>query len=99
MEKKTAHYPLVEVQSLVKEGRVRATRTALEGAASLGFSFNAMKEVILNLEPGDLYKSMTSNDDHTIWHDVYHFPGEDAGDIYLKLLVVHGVLIVSFKEL
>lgn len=99
MEKNTAHYPLAEVQALVKEGNVRATRTALGGAAALGLSFHAMKDVILNLETGDLYKSMTSYGDSTVWQDVYHFPSEEAGDIYLKLSVIDGVLIVSFKEL
>lgn len=99
MEKRTAHYLLADVQALVEEDRVSATRTALTGAATLGFSFNDMKEVIKNLKTTDLYKSMTSNTDHTIWQDVYHFPSKDAGDIYLKLSVINDVLIVSFKEL
>lgn len=98
MEKKSAHYPLATVKALVETGCVRSTRSALEGAAALGLDFNDMKEVVKNLESADLYKSMTSHADHTIWQDVYHFPGEVA-DIYLKLSVVDGVLIVSFKEL
>jgi len=98
MEKKTAHYRLPDVKALVAENRVSATKTALAGAAALGLDFEAMKEVITNLETGDLYKSMTSYNDHTIWQDVYLFPSEEAGDIYLKLSVIGDVLIVSFKE-
>jgi len=98
MEKKTAHYLLADVKALVEQNRVSATKTALAGAAALGFDFAAMKEVIRSLETGDLYKSMTSHADHTIWQDVYQFPSE-AGDIYLKLSVIDAVLIVSFKEL
>jgi motility quorum-sensing regulator/GCU-specific mRNA interferase toxin len=36
--------------------------------------------------------------DHRVWQDVYHAKASDQ-DIYLKLTVVDGVLIVSFKEL
>jgi motility quorum-sensing regulator / GCU-specific mRNA interferase toxin len=57
MEKKVAHYLLADVKALVAENRVSATKTALEGAAALGFDFQAMKEVITNLEFGDLYKT------------------------------------------
>lgn len=57
-----------------------------------------MKEVVLNLESEDLYKSMTTHEDHTVWQDVYIFPSEDVGDIYLKLSIVDDALIVSFKE-
>lgn len=98
MEKKIAHYPLSNVKALVNQDRVHATRTALKGAAALNLSFEDMKEVVRNLETADLYKSMTSHADHSIWQDVYHFPSE-AGDIYLKLSVIDDVLIVSFKEL
>lgn len=97
MEKRTAHYRLDHVKVLVKQNRVSATRTALAGAAALGFDFAAVKDVILKLESAYLYKSMTSHADHTIWQDVYHFPSEAAGEIYLKLSVVSDVLIVSFK--
>ncbi|CAN5684577.1 hypothetical protein BH10CYA1_BH10CYA1_03490 [soil metagenome] len=70
MEKKVAHYPLTDVRALVQKGCVRATRTALDGAAALGFTFNDMRKVIENLEIDDLQKSMTSHGDHTVWQDV-----------------------------
>ncbi|SFQ11352.1 Motility quorum-sensing regulator, toxin of MqsA [Ralstonia sp. NFACC01] len=48
--------------------------------------------------PRCFYKSMTTHADHRVWQDVYHAKASDQ-DIYLKLTVVDGVLIVSFKEL
>lgn len=98
MEKKTAHYCLTFVKELVRSGNVSATSSALKGAAALGFNFSDMKDVIENLEISDLHKSMTTHASHTIWQDVYNFPSEEAGDIYIKLSVIRGVLIVSFKE-
>jgi motility quorum-sensing regulator/GCU-specific mRNA interferase toxin len=98
MEKKIAHFPLADIQALVEKGYVRATRTALEGAALLGFTFTDMKEVIKNLEQADFYKSVTSHHDHKIWQDVYRYPTQEE-DIYLKIQIVCNVVIVSFKEL
>lgn len=98
MEKKTAHYRLADVKSLVQKNCVRATGTALKDAADLGFSFDDMKYVIQNLEAADLHKSMTSHDDHTLWQDVYRYPAKEE-DIYLKIQIIEDLVIVSFKEL
>lgn len=98
-EKKTAHYPLVQVKELVEEGKILSTRKALETAASLEYTLEDMVNVILDLEVTDFYKSMTTHVDHTIWQDVYHFPAKGDLDIYIKLTVTDNVLIVSFKEL
>jgi motility quorum-sensing regulator / GCU-specific mRNA interferase toxin len=54
--------------------------------------------VLLALTPADFYKSMTTHNDHTVWQDVYR-PITKVGGVYLKLTVIDGVLIVSFKEL
>lgn len=56
-----------------------------------------MVAVVLNLTPGDFYKSMTTHASHHIWQDVYR-PKTSAGEVYLKLTVIDDVLIVSFKE-
>ncbi|EOJ5959527.1 TPA: type II toxin-antitoxin system toxin MqsR, partial [Escherichia coli] len=40
---------------------------------------------------------MTTYSDHTIWQDVYR-PRLVTGQVYLKITVIHDVLIVSFKE-
>lgn len=97
MEKKIAHYPLPTIKELVISGNVRATKAALEGAAALKFSFDDMISVVQNLEAEDFYKSMTSHSNYTLWQDVYRYPAI-IGDIYLKLQIVEGVVIVSFKE-
>ena len=41
---------------------------------------------------------MTTYRDHTVWQDVYHHQ-TDRGMVYIKLTVLDGVLVVSFKEL
>ena len=98
MEKRTPHCQLSIVRSLIQAGKVRSTVSALAGAAALGFDFDGMVAVVLALTARDFYKSMTTHADHRVWQDVYR-PTTRAGEVYLKLTVVDGVLIVSFKEL
>lgn len=98
MEKRTPHCPLEVVKTLVHAGKVRATFTALAGAAALGLDFAGILEVVLARTMRDFYKSMTTYADHRIWQDVYR-PSTSAGEVYLKLTVIEDVLVVSFKEL
>ena len=98
MEKRIPHCRLSVVRSLLAAGRVRATATALSGAAALGFDFDDVVAVVQSLEPEDFYKSMTTVADHRIWQDVYR-PVTVAGPVYLKPTVISEVLVVSFKEL
>ncbi|MQB56108.1 type II toxin-antitoxin system MqsR family toxin [Rahnella sp. RcJ3] len=97
MEKKTPHTRLHIVQGLVAAGKVKTTNTALNGADDLGLTFDDMCSAILGLTAADFFKSMTTYNDHTVWQDVYR-PKLSCGDVYLKLTVSNGVLIVSFKE-
>ena len=64
----------------------------------MGFDFDTMLAVVMELKVADFYKSMTSQADHRVWQDVYR-PSTSAGVVYVKLTVVDDVLIVSFKEL
>ena len=98
MEKRKPHSPLSVVHALVEHGQVRATMTALGGAAAMDMAFDEMLDVIRALTIGDFFKSMTTHADHRVWQDVYQ-PSTAAGDVYLKLTVIDDVLIVSFKEL
>jgi motility quorum-sensing regulator/GCU-specific mRNA interferase toxin len=98
MEKRTPHCQLPVVKALIRDGRVRATFSALSGAAALGINFDGMLAIVMALTTRDFYKSMTTYADHRVWQDVYR-PSTEAGEIYLKLTVVADVLIVSFKEL
>jgi motility quorum-sensing regulator/GCU-specific mRNA interferase toxin len=98
MEKRTPHCRLAVVKTMVAEGKVRATVSALAGGAALGFGFGEIVGVVAALTPRDFYKSMTTHADHRVWQDVYR-PKTPAGQVYLKLTVIDDVLIVSFKEL
>jgi motility quorum-sensing regulator/GCU-specific mRNA interferase toxin len=98
VEKRTPHCKLPVVKALVIEGKVRSTLSALAGGAALGFDFEGIVRVIMELTPADFHKSMTTHADHRIWQDVYR-PSTPAGEVYLKLTVIDDVLIVSFKEL
>ena len=98
MEKRTPHYKLSVVHSLIKQGKVRATVSALAGGAALGFEFKDIVAIVKVLTPRDFYKSMTTHADHLIWQDVYR-PTAADGEVYLKLTVTDDVVIVSFKEL
>ncbi|MDY7510182.1 type II toxin-antitoxin system MqsR family toxin [Ralstonia sp. L16] len=99
MEKRTPHAKLSLVRELIRSGSVRATRSAYEGALELGITDLAgMCAVVMTLTAHCFYKSMTTHADHRVWQDVYHAKARGQ-DIYLKLTVVDGVLIVSFKEL
>lgn len=84
-------------KNLLAAGKVRATTSALAGAA-LEFGFEEILGLVATLTPRDFYKSMTTHADHRIWQDVYR-PKTPAGDVYLKLTVIDDVLIVSFKAL
>jgi motility quorum-sensing regulator/GCU-specific mRNA interferase toxin len=98
MEKRSPHCSLSVVKSLIGEGKVRSTVSALAGGAALGLDFQGIVAVVLALTPKDFHKSMTTHADHRVWQDVYR-PSTPAGEVYLKLTVVDDVLIVSFKEL
>lgn len=98
MEKGTPHCKLAVVKNLLDQGKVRMTKTALVGGASMGLDAAGMIEVVMGLSPTDFYKSMTTHDDHKMWQDVYR-RSTSAGEVYLKLTVIEDVLIVSFKEL
>lgn len=98
MEKRTPHYPLRLIRSLIHAGQIHSTRTALTSAASLGFDFDDMVGITVALDTADFYKSMTTYHNHRVWQDVYR-PNTAVGPIYLKLTVNQDALIISFKEL
>lgn|SRR5487761_2227432 len=98
MKKHTPHCKLTVVKALVEAGKVRTTHAARAGANELGLAFSDMLDVVMALTSADFYKSMTTHTAHTVWQDVYR-PSTQAGDVYLKLMVIDDVLIVSFKEL
>ena len=100
MEKGTPHRKLSAIKALVEAGDVRATASAFHGARELGIhNLEDMCSVVLTLTSTDFDKSMTTHSDHRIWQDVYRTTIANGADVYIKLTVLDGVLIVSFKEL
>lgn len=97
MEKYKPHHHLPTIQSLARQGVIRVVGVALRDALSLGFDREDIIDVILSLSNKDFYKSMTSYQDQTCWHDVYR-PMTEAGQLYIKLILQENVIIVSFKE-
>ena len=61
---------LAVVKTLIEAGKVRTTRSALVGAAALGFDFESIIAVVMALTPKEFYKSMTTLSNHRIWQDV-----------------------------
>jgi motility quorum-sensing regulator/GCU-specific mRNA interferase toxin len=100
MEKKRAHYSLSDIQHVVEVRGVNAfTATALTGAAALGLSHVQAVAVVLELKQKNLYKSMTTHRDHTIWQDVYHATLSTGFVAYIKVtLRENGTVMIQFKE-
>jgi motility quorum-sensing regulator/GCU-specific mRNA interferase toxin len=46
--------------------------TALDGGVEMGLEEREMREVVCKLTSKNLYKSMTTHQDHSVWQDVYH---------------------------
>ena len=99
MEKNTPHCKLHIVKALLEDGKVRATSSAVLGAAGMGISYGEMIEVVAALKEADFKKAMTTHADHRIWQDVYNPTTKYGENLYVKLTVIEDVLIVSFKEL
>ena len=99
MDKFKSHYSLHKIKQFIKEGSykitVSARRTAFEDLSLLE---SGIIDVILSLEISDLYKSMTSYNDNTLWHDVYHKKVANK-TVYIKLQIFNdNSIIISFKE-
>src|SRR6218665_773974 len=100
MEKGTAHCKLPAVKSLMEAGQVRATASAFNGARELCiYDLAWMCAFVRARTPADFCKSMTTHADHRVWQDVYPTRTASGAEVYLKLTVIDGVSIVSFKEL
>lgn len=98
MEKRLPHCPLPIVKTLIEDGKVCATVTAIQCARRLGFDSESMIAEVLKLKRDEFYKSMTTYADHKVWQDVY-LHKSPLGMLYIKLTVIENVLIVSFKEM
>ncbi len=99
MEKNAAHYKLEEVKALVlAQGKSAFTATAGRGIDALGLTYLQAIEVVLGLQRGMLFKSMTTHADHRVWQDVYHAPCPNGKTAYIKVTVQAGATVIQFKE-
>ena len=100
MEKRTPHYKLSKVKSLIQSNQFIITGTARKTVAyDFAFSEEQIVEAVLSLEMNSFYKSMTSHDDHSLWQDVYKSKLRNNIRAYIKLQIIsETTVIVSFKE-
>jgi motility quorum-sensing regulator/GCU-specific mRNA interferase toxin len=100
MEKRKAHYNLSAIIADVLTLKAAAfTKTALDGGRQMGFTSSEMIEVVCRLSNKQLYKSMTTNADSTVWQDVYHAKTV-RGTVYIKVTRrENGPPVIQFKEL
>ncbi|GGB56435.1 mRNA interferase MqsR [Tistrella bauzanensis] len=98
MEKKKPTYDLHAIQASAGSTMAIAT-AAIKGAAEMGMTRSDIIGVIKTLSHRDFYKSMTTNQNHSIWMDVYYGRTEDYV-IYIKFVqdAVTGFTCTSFKE-
>jgi motility quorum-sensing regulator / GCU-specific mRNA interferase toxin len=100
MEKRRAHYDLSAIIDDVRKLRAAAfTKTALDGGRKMGFTSAEMVEIVCGLSSKQLYKSMTTNADSTVWQDVYRAK-TIRGTAYIKVTRrEYGPPVIQFKEL
>lgn len=96
----TPTHDLAQMIALIKQGNYKTTKVAREGATQLGLNLDEMIAVVVDLPTaGKFYKTMEADKNPGHWMDVYHTNTPAGADVYLKLMIQNGVLIVSFKEL
>jgi motility quorum-sensing regulator / GCU-specific mRNA interferase toxin len=54
--------------------------------------------VVLGLQRGTLFKSMTTHGDSAVWQDAYHAPCPDGRVAYIKVTLRDGAVVIQFKE-
>lgn len=99
MEKRTPHYNLIDVKTIVlKHGMDAFTYTAQNNARLMGLDGQAALDVVLGLQRGMLFKSMTAHTSGQVWQDVYHAPCPGGQIAYIKVTIQAGATVIQFKE-
>ncbi len=98
MEKRKPHHSRATIKKLIAEGKVCITLTALSDAQALGIDRETILKTACSLTQKTFYKSMTSYSNPHSWQDVYHPLLENGIQLYMKLTITDGVLILSCKE-
>jgi len=99
MEKRNPHHNLNDVKAIVlKRGMDAFTLTAKNNARLMGLDGQAALEVVLGLQRGMLFKSMTTHASSQVWQDVYHAPCPNGKTAYVKVTIQSGATVIQFKE-
>ena len=100
MEKWKPHYPLAEIQQVVRTRGISAfTATALSGIKRMRITRDEAINIVLTLTLHEFYKSMTTFDDSRVWQDVYHAETTSGLVAYIKVtLRENGAIVIQFKE-
>lgn len=99
MEKRTPHYNLNDVKIIVLDrGMDTFTSTAKNNARLMGLDGQAALDVVLGLQRGMLFKSMTTHTNSQVWQDVYHAPCPNGQIAYIKVTIQAGATVIQFKE-
>ncbi len=99
MEKKKPHYSLSEIKAiLLLRGMDALTYTARNNSRLMGLDESDVKAILLGLQQGMLFKSMTTHSDNKVWQDVYHAPCPNGKTAYIKLTLQAGAVVIQFKE-
>lgn len=99
MEKRTPHYNLGDVKSIIlKLGMDAFTSTAKNNARLMGLDGQAALDVVLGLQRSMLFKSMTTHTNNQVWQDVYHAPCRNGKIAYIKVTIQAGATVIQFKE-
>ena len=95
LDKLTPSYDL----ETFKQSTFDIKRSAMLGAAELGFSQADIYSAVSSMERKHFYKSMTSYQDHRIWQDVYHVPYRGI-TLYVKFTkgTITEFALLSFKK-
>ncbi len=96
-----SHYDLYEIQQLLHDPDTRIiTRSSFTEAVKLGYASESdMVKRVQKLKKTEIYKTMTSHKNSSLWQDVY-ITTDKSKSLYIKLqksLDGKGI-IISFKE-
>lgn len=100
LEKYAAHYSLTEQMKLIEEGRFKFTYSSRKTLSEeFNITIDEALRLILKLTADDLYKSMQSHEDKSLWQDVYHKKiGLKTAYIKLQVSLNGFAVIISFKQ-
>lgn len=100
LDKKVPHYSLLKIKKLIE---VKKYRFTFSSRKTITEDFNITTEealsAILKLTAKQLYKSMQSIEDASLWQDVYHKTiGDKTAYIKLQISKDDNAIIISFKK-